>query len=201
MRNGFAMRVRHAVMLAVLAALLAGAALAQEPGEREQMPPPWDSPQAGPSGGNWFYGGYVGLAFGSGQYIELSPLVGYRFSADLGVGAGLLYRYRKDNYYGQEVALTDYGANLFGRYYLGSGVFTQAEYDYTNYEYVPDSISGATDRQGYSAFLAGIGYSTAVGRGAGVYALVLYDFNYSASNVYNPYNSALQYRFGVSVGF
>ena len=195
------MRVRHAVMLAVFTVLLAGAALAQEPGEREPMPPPQDTHSPRSSGGNLFYGGYVGLAFGSGQYIELSPLVGYRFSPDFGAGVGLLYRYRKDNYYGQDVSLTDYGANAFARYYLGSGVFTQAEYDYTNYEYVPDSISGATDRQAYSAFLAGVGYSTAVGRGAGVYALVLYDFNYSASNVYNPYNSALQYRFGISVGF
>jgi hypothetical protein len=195
------MRTRHAVVLAMFVALLAGAALAQEPGEREPMPPAWDAHSGRSSGGSLFYGGYVGLAFGSGQYIELSPLVGYRFSPDFGAGVGLLYRYRKDNYYGQDVSLTDYGANAFARYYLGSGVFTQAEYDYTNYEYVPDSVSGASDRQSYSAFLAGVGYSTAVGQGAGVYALVLYDFNYSGSNQYNPYSSAVQFRVGVSIGF
>jgi hypothetical protein len=188
-------------MLAVFAALLGGAALAQEPGERPPTPPVWDTQAPRSSGGNLFYGGYVGLAFGSGQYVELSPLVGYRFSPDFGAGVGLLYRYRKDNYYGHDVSLTDYGANAFARYYLGSGVFTQAEYDYTNYEYVPGTTSGATDRQGYSAFLAGLGYSTAIGQGAGVYALVLYDFNYSASDVYNPYSSAVQFRVGVSIGF
>jgi len=195
------MRGRHAVILAVFAALLAGAALAQEPGERPPTPPAGDTQTTSSSGGNLFYGGYVGLAFGSGQYIELSPLVGYRFSPDFGAGVGLLYRYRKDNYYGQDVSLTDYGGNIFARYHIGSGIFAQAEYDYTNYEYVPNSISGATDRQTYSAFLVGVGFNTAVGRGAGVYALVLYDFNYSGSDVNNPYSSPVQYRFGVSVGF
>jgi hypothetical protein len=195
------MRVCRVAMLTAFAALAAGAALAQEPGDREPMPPPWDTSSAGPSGSRLFYGGFIGLSFGSGQYIELSPLVGYRFSADFGAGAGLLFRYRKDDYYGRDVSLTDYGGNLFGRYYLGSGVFAQAEYDYTNYEYVSDSSTSFTERQPYSAFLAGLGYSTAVGSSAGVYILVLYDFNYSGSNPSNPYNSALQYRVGVSFGF
>jgi len=195
------MRGRHAVMLAVLAALLAGAALAQEPGERPPTPPGGDTQTTGSSGGNLFYGGYVGLAFGSVQYIELSPLIGYRFSPQFGAGVGLLYRNRKDTRYSYDVSATDYGANLFARYYLGSGVFAQAEYDYTNYEYVSNSVTGATVHQPYSAFLAGVGFNTAVGRGAGVYALVLYDFNYSGSNVNQPYSSPVQFRVGVSVGF
>jgi hypothetical protein len=188
-------------MLAVLAALLAGAALAQEPGERPPTPPGGDTQTTGSSGGNLFYGGYVGLAFGSVQYIELSPLIGYRFSPQFGAGVGLLYRNRKDTRYSYDVSATDYGANLFARYYLGSGVFAQAEYDYTNYEYVSNSVTGATVHQPYSAFLAGVGFNTAVGRGAGVYALVLYDFNYSGSNVNQPYSSPVQFRVGVSVGF
>ena len=195
------MRGRHAVILAVFAALLAGAALAQEPGERPPPPPGGDTQTTGSSGGNLFYGGYVGLAFGSVQYIELSPLIGYRFSPQFGAGVGLLYRNRKDTRYSYDVSATDYGANLFARYYLGSGVFAQAEYDYTNYEYVSNSVTGATVHQPYSAFLAGVGFNTAVGRGAGVYALVLYDFNYSGSNVNQPYSSPVQFRVGVSVGF
>lgn len=195
------MRGRHAVMFAVLAALLAGAALAQEPGERPPTPPGGDTQTTGSSGGNLFYGGYVGLAFGSVQYIELSPLVGYRFSPQFGAGVGLLYRYRKDDRYEQSTSLTDYGGNIFARYHISSGVFAQAEYDYTNYEYVPNSLNSGTERETYSGLLAGLGFSTAVGRGTGVYALVLYDFNYSGSDVNNPYSSPVQYRFGVSVGF
>ena len=71
-------------MLAVFAALLAGAALAQEPGERQPMPPAVDTQAPRSSGGNLFYGGYVGLSFGSVNYVELSPMVGYRFSPSSG---------------------------------------------------------------------------------------------------------------------
>ena len=195
------MRGPHAVMLAVLAALVAGGALAQESPDREPMPVGSDPQFTQSSGGNLFYGGFVGLSFGSVQYIELSPLVGYRFSPQFGAGVGLLYRNRKDTRYSYDVSATDYGANLFARYYLGSGLFAQAEYDYTNSEYVSNSITGATVHQPYSAFLAGVGFNTAVGRGAGVYALVLYDFNYSGTNVYQPYSSPVQFRVGVSVGF
>jgi len=195
------MRGRNVVMLAAFSALLAGTALAQEPGERQPIPPDVDTQAPRASGGNLFYGGYVGLSFGSVQYVELSPMVGYRFSPKFGAGVGLLYRYREDNRYEQSVSLTDYGGNIFARYHLGYGVFAQAEYDYTNYEYVPNSFNGGTDRETYSALLAGLGFSTAVGHGAGVYALVLYDFNYSESDHYQPYDSPVQYRFGVSFGF
>jgi hypothetical protein len=195
------MRVQRVFLVAAIGALLAAAALAQEPGERQPMPPGWDTQGPHSSGENLFYGGYVGLSFGSVQYVELSPMVGYRFSPDFGAGVGLLYRYREDNRYEPSMSLSDYGGNIFARYYIGSGVFAQAEYDYTNYEYVPNSLDSGTKRETYSGMLAGLGFSTAVGRGTGVYALVLYDFNYSGSNVNNPYNSPVQYRFGVSIGF
>jgi hypothetical protein len=195
------MKGRHAVMLAVCGALLAGTALAQEPGERQPMPLNVDTQAPRSSGGNIFYGGYVGLSFGSVNYVELSPMVGYRFSPSFGAGVGLLYRYREDDRYEQNTSLTDYGGNIFARYHIGYGVFAQAEYDYTNYEYVPNSFDDSTDRETYSALLAGLGFTTAVGRGAGFYALVLYDFNYSSSDPYQPYDSPVQYRFGVSFGF
>jgi hypothetical protein len=195
------MRGRHAVILAVSAALLAGAALAQEPGEQQPMPPAVDTQAPRSSGSNLFYGGYVGLSFGTVQYIELSPLVGYRFSPDFGAGVGLLYRYRNDDRYEDSTSLTDYGGSIFARYYIGRGLFAQAEYDYTNYEYVPVSFDNGTKRDTYSSLLAGLGFNTAVGRGTGVYALVLYDFNYSSSDPYQPYDSPVQVRFGVSFGF
>jgi hypothetical protein len=188
-------------MLAVFVALLAGAALAQEPEEQQPMPPAVDTQAPRSSGGNLFYGGYVGLSFGSVQYVELSPMVGYRFSPKLGAGVGLLYRYRQDDRYDESNSLTDYGGNIFARYYIASGLFAQAEYDYTNYEYVPASFNNGTERDTYSSLLAGLGFNTAVGRGAGVYALVLYDFNYSASELYQPYDSPWQVRVGVSFGF
>ena len=144
---------------------------------------------------------YIGVSYGEVEYFEVSPIVGYRFSENFGAGLGLLYRYRKDTRSGNGVSSADYGGNVFARYYLFSGLFTQAEYDYTSYEYVADQHTGATDRAAHESFLLGAGYNTALGHGAGVYIVALYDFNYSDADPYRLYNSPLQFRIGVSVGF
>ena len=117
------------------------------------------------------------------------------------MGLGLLYRYRKDTRYYEDLTSTDYGGNLFARYYVTSGLFLQGEYDYTSYEYFADLDTGATGRDTYDALLAGVGFNTAVGRGAGLYVLALYDFSYDENDPYRLYDSAVQFRIGVSVGF
>jgi len=195
------MRPHSVVALAAVAALLAGGALAQEPVERQPAQTGLETQPPPSSGGRLFYGGYVGAAFGTVQYVELSPLVGVRLSPDFGVGIGLLYRYRNDDRYSNSGSMTDYGGNLFARYHLGSGLFAQAEYDYTNYEVPTTSEQGGTTRDTVSGALAGLGYTSAIGGGAGVYFLVLYDFRYNGSGSNTPYDSPVQYRFGVSVGF
>ncbi len=195
------MRIHRVVVCSAVVALAAGAALAQESLQSRQTSPDVDTQPPASSQGRLFYGGYVGLAFGTVRYVEFSPLVGYRFTEDLGAGIGVFYRYRDDRRYDPSVSASDYGGNVFLRYHIGSGVFAQAEYDSTSYEYLANSLTGATARETYNGVLAGFGYSAAVGRGAGAYFVVLYDFNYQANNLHNPYSSPVQYRFGVSVGF
>lgn len=199
--GGFPVRPNPLATLVTIVALVAGPSLAQTP--PEQRPPRvYADPASRPgSTGKLFYGGYIGASFGDVDYVEIAPLVGYRFTPDFGMGLGLLYRYRKDTRSGEEFTSTDYGANLFARYYVTSGLFVQGEYDHTSYEFLADEDAGATDRSTYNALLAGVGFNTAVGRGAGIYVLALYDFNYDESDPYRLYDSAVQLRIGVSVGF
>jgi len=192
-----------AVGRTVLAVVIAVAALSTVPapaqGQAESLGAE-QGPSVSFSTGNFFFGGYLGISYGEFSYLEISPLVGYRFSENFGAGIGLFYRYSKDSLPGNDRSATDYGGNLFARYYVFSGVFTQAEYDYTSYEAVHTSADEG-DRSSYESFLLGVGYNTAIGRGAGFYVLALYDFNYSDSNLYRVNDSPLQFRIGVSVGF
>jgi hypothetical protein len=195
--------VRFGLLAAVagVAALCAAAVPAQEPPEQRPSSVYADPAASGFTAGRWFYGGYVGASFGDVKYIEIAPLVGYRVTPELGVGLGLLYRYRSDDRGYEELTSSDYGANLFARYYVTSGLFLQGEYDHTSYEYIASTSTGATDRTTYNAFLAGAGFNTSMGRGTGLYVLALYDFAYDESDPYRLYDSALQFRIGVSVGF
>jgi hypothetical protein len=188
-----------AVTVAVVA-LCGGTVLAQSP-EGRPVDAFHDPAATAGSSGLWFYGGFIGASFGDVEYVEIAPLVGYSFTPELGVGLGLLYRYRNDSRYQEDLTSTDYGANLFARYYLTSGLFVQGEYDRTSYEYLSDPDNGATDRDTYEALLAGVGYNTSMGRGTGFYVLALYDFAYDESDPYRLYDSAVQIRVGVSVGF
>ena len=195
------MRITLIGVPAVLATLCAAAAFAQSAPEQRPSSIYADPASSSASSGRWFYGGFIGASFGDIEYVEIAPLVGYRITPQFGMGLGLLYRYRKDTRYYEDFTSTDYGANLFARYYLTSGLFLQGEYDYTDYEYLADLDTGATGRDTYDALLAGVGFNTAVGRGAGLYVLALYDFSYDENDPYRLYDSAVQFRIGVSVGF
>lgn len=145
-----------------------------------------------------FYGGGVGLAFGDVRYVELSPMVGWRFSPQFGTGVSLMYRWREDTRWASSPSYTDWGGSLFARYRFPGKLFVQAEYDYTDYEY--QTTLTTTKRQGYSGYLAGAGYSVPMGKGASAFVLALYDFAYSNSSN-SPYASPWTIRAGVSVGF
>jgi hypothetical protein len=185
----------------VIAALFATTTLAQAPPQPPPSTAASDPGSATTSTGEFFYGGYLGASFGDVEYLEIAPLVGYRFTPEFGMGLGLLYRYRKDTRSGEELSSTDYGANVFARYHVTSGPFLQGEYDVTSYEVSAGASTGAADRTTYDALLAGVGFNTAVGRGAGVYVLALYDFSYDESDPYRLYDSPVQLRVGVSIGF
>jgi hypothetical protein len=186
---------------ALIGALCAAATPAQTPPEQRPSSIYSDPALSVGGAGRWFYGGYIGASFGDVEYVEIAPLVGYRLTPEFGMGLGLLYRYRTDNRYHDELTSTDYGANLFARYYVTSGLFVQGEYDNTSYEYFADVNSSVTERDGYDAFLAGVGFNTGAGQGAGFYVLALYDFAYDENDPYRLYDSAVQFRIGVSVGF
>ena len=60
----------------------------------------------------WFAGGLFGVAFGSETgYVEISPILSYRFSQAFQLGTRLTFRYRKDKRYEPDLSTTDMGGS------------------------------------------------------------------------------------------
>jgi hypothetical protein len=202
--------------IALVAILLAASipALAQTPAPQ---PPPTPTPAPEPTGqppdmpawepeptsatgqpglrDRLYFGGGIGLSFGTVDYVELSPLVGFRVTPDFNLGLAVFYRYRNDGRYEEDVTTNDYGGSLFAQYQVVPTFFLHGEVEYVNYEYIMFDLD--TERESDTNFLAGAGYGWPVGGGS-VYFLALYNFNYDEDDFTNPYDSPWVFRVGVT---
>jgi hypothetical protein len=138
----------------------------------------------------------VGASFGDVDYVEVSPMIGYRLTPRFHTGVGVFYRWKNDDRYGVSVDTHDWGGSLFGQLQLFRGFFAHAEYEYVDYEY--QTLTG-TSSQSDTNTLAGLGFSR--GGRAGVYGLALYNFSYDENDPTEAYDSPWVYRVGVSFGF
>jgi len=174
---------------------------APPPAQPPTTPPPAPAPVPPPAqGSRWqdrmFIGGGVGLSFGDIDYVEISPIVGYRLTERITTGLGVFYRWKSDDRFEESVDTSDWGASLFGRLALFRGMFGQVEYEYVDYEYATLTGTSSSDD---TNLLAGLGISR--GGRAGFYALALYNFSYDEDDPFEPYDSPWVYRVGVSFGF
>lgn len=172
-------------MKKILGLMLALAALAAVPANAQSS--------------NVFYGGGIGLSFGTIDYIEVAPMIGLQVTDEFSTGINLIYRYRDDSRYNPSLSTSDYGGGIFARYRFLPNLFAQTEYEYLNFEYYDSTGAKASDS--YSSFLVGGGISQPMGHNAALHAAVLYNFSYSDSDLYRPYDSPWVVRIGVSAGF
>ena len=198
---------RLAVYLLLL--VIALPALAQTP---EPTPTPTPTPEQAPppppqqKQKSWFvshlfFGGGVGASFGDVDYVEVAPMVGLQIIPRFGVGVQPFYQWTEYGIYSPSVETSDYGARVFARFRVWGGLFAEADYEYTNYEYPIAPGTTSTTRGSYDAFLVGGGYHFGIGGKVGMYASALYDLNYDDDDPFRPYDSAIRYSVGVSVGF
>jgi hypothetical protein len=213
--------LRSSPILAILLLLLtpvlpavAGEGLPAVPSFR--MAEPGAAPAAGPApprgsggggsasgGGYWFAGGGLGLSFGTVDYVEIYPVIGYRFKAPISLGVQFLYRYSNDDRYAGDSATTDYGATLFFRYFVIENFFVEADYEYLSYEYlyyVNDVGEVGTRRTEAGNVFLGVGYSQPIGRKSAFFVSVLYNVTFDDAPD-APYADPWLIRAGVSFGF
>lgn len=158
------------------------------------------SPALGAKGGGnrWWVGGGLGLAFGDVTFVSVEPVIGYSITPKLSVGGRLIFRYRSDDRFGQDISTTDYGAGLFVRYLVARPFFVQGEYEHLNYEF--PHFDGSSDREGYDSVFGGFGVAQPIGKNTSFFASILYNFLWS-DDEFSPYAERWVFRAGVSVSF
>lgn len=146
-----------------------------------------------------YFGGNLGLQFGTVTNIEIAPLVGYRFTDDFSAGMGITYIYFKrefDNYPDFETNI--YGYRLFARHNIQEQFYAHAEYENLSLEFF-DINDGSSRREWVPGAFVGGGYFQPLGRNAGFNVTALYNLMYDEFK--SPYNSPWVIRVGVTMGF
>ena len=121
-----------------------------------------------------FFGGNLGLNFGSLTLINVSPLVGVRLTDKLGVGVGPTYTYFSDRRSTYKFETESYGGRLFAQYRIVESVLLYSEYELINTE-VPNLLYTALERRNISSLFLGGGYIQQIGRSSAVSITLLYN--------------------------
>jgi hypothetical protein len=150
-----------------------------------------------------FFGG--GLDFGISSYstiLGISPIIGYRLSPSFDVGLRLNYSYYRYNDNFIKFSTNNYGAGVFGRYYLFffNDLFLHAEYEALNNEVIyfnnfTYEVEGS-ERVWISSLFIGGGYRQWIGSNAFVGITVLWNL---LDDINSPYSNPI-FRIGVGVG-
>jgi len=162
-----------------------------EPKEKKQKK------QNPPIGQRLYFGGGMGLTFGSYTRIGLYPLVAYKFTPKFSGGTKFLYEYVKDNYYTPAYESSNYGGSLFTRYRLFPSLYLHAEYEMVNYQLY--SFNGEQFRDWIPFFYVGGGYSQNLGGNAWLNMQVLFDIIQDPGSPYRVWQPIMSV--GVGVGF
>ena len=138
-----------------------------------------------------FFGGGIGLQFGSVTQIEIAPLVGYRVTERFQPGVSLTYSYYSNKNYTPTLNYYTYGGSAFLRFFLFEGLFAQAEAEALNVEayYSPTQ----SERIWIGNYLIGGGYFQKIGNRGGMYILALWNLNQTQ---YTPYSNPV-----IRIGF
>jgi len=156
-------------------------------------------------------GGSLGMVFGDYTNVDISPLVGYRFSDYIAAGINLNAQYgqfkSRDFYTGNTIQrdkYTIFGGGVWGRVYPLPMVFIhiQPEYNFISQTstYYQDNDVKQTVKTNYGvpSLLLGAGYTQSVGGRVGIGISVLYDV---IQDNRSPYRNSLVYRVGAGLGF
>ena len=149
-----------------------------------------------------FFGGNLGLAFGTYTIVNVSPLVGYQFTPVLAAGVGINY-----SYYGYNDGIWNYkqsyaGMSIFGRVYPIRQFFIQVQPE-ENYMWLSQSLIGQDQppikiNQFVPSLLLGGGAAIPTGANGAFTISVMYDV---LQNIYSPFYHQAVYGFGYNMGF
>lgn len=185
------------ICLVVLAAIQLNA-FAQED---DYVKPPKETKQK-QKGDFWsrvYVGGGLGAQFGNVTLVDVSPLVGYRFTDRFSAGVGATYQYYSVRVNNDKFSTSIYGGRTFARMQVFDFLFLHSEFEMLNWECPRYETTGfVSDRLWVPGLLVGGGLRQPFGdSGSGFYLMGLYNILYTDCT---PYASPLVLRAGVTFG-
>jgi len=147
----------------------------------------------------WFGGG-IGLSFGTITAVQLDPVVGIYLDRPrkLSVGVGPSYSYFRDTRYAPPYEQSNYGYRVFGRYRVIEQAFLHGEFLHVNTEPFYN-FSDRTGRIWVPHLLLGAGYVQPVGGNSSFYIQVLFEVLQDPNSIY--FATGPIFSGGVGVGF
>ena len=148
----------------------------------------------------WFGGG-LGLNFGTVTAIQIDPWVGIHLDKKkrVSTGVGGSYWYYRDNRWSPPIDQNAYGYRLFSRYRPITQAFLHAEFLHLNAERIIGTREMREQRIWVPHLLVGGGYVQPLGAGSSFYLQVLFDVLQDPNSVYRGQGPIL--GGGVGIGF
>ncbi len=143
----------------------------------------------------WYYGGSLTLSFSGATRIGLFPMVGYKASPQLSLGAKVGYEYV--NYSNSSFSASNYAGGVFARYRLVPQAYAHGEFQYVNFE--QPVVDGGSTREWVPFLLLGGGFVQPVGGRSSAYVEVLFDVLQDSGSPYKDWQPVV--NVGVGVGF
>ncbi len=173
---------------------------AQEDSLRPKQNPYHKGPKK-PVTDRFYFGGNLGLTFGTYTSISIWPMVGYKITPKLSAGLQPGFDYIKYKYQGFTDESSSYGIKIFSRYRVIPQFYFHAEYDYINFELYDYNTQNEliSYRENVPFLFLGGGLSQQLGENSWMYVQILFDVLQDKNS---PYSSGEPfYSLGFGVGF
>jgi len=196
----FGTMIRTGLSILFTLALLAASAQDTTDYVQPGKPKPKQKEAAIPFKDRVWFGGGIGLSFGTVTAIQLDPLAGYYLDHNhkLSAGLGPSYTYLRDNRFMPAYTQSMYGYRLFSRWRVIEQAFLHAEFLHMNlepyYNYGPER-----QRIWVPHLLVGAGYVQPISGRASFYLQVLFEVLQDPNSYYAGQGPI--FSGGVGVGF
>ena len=144
-----------------------------------------------------YYGGNVGLSFGSYSHIEFYPLVGYKITPKFSAGLKTNFQYIKDDRFNRTYSISNYGGSLFARFRVIPQIYTHSEFKVMNYK-LYNSV-GEDYRTWFPFLYIGIGCSQIIADNTWLDVQALFDVWKHKKKPYGRWKPV--YNVGIIIGF
>ena len=143
-----------------------------------------------------YFGGYFNLSLGKYTLLGIEPMVGFKLTQRLSLGAKIRYDYISDKRYSETYNASNYGGSLFARFRL-KRIYLHAEY--AGYNYKLYNELGNSHREWIPFLFVGGGFSQRLGGRTSLNAQILFDVLHDDGSPYKNWEPF--YSIGIGVGF